>query len=229
MATYIREVEQVETVINKDGDMVDTHPAFGSIMLSKVETGGSFQLYGCQSNLHSRCIRLEIKRSDRIHKHGRDLLFPNGDPIAIVYMSLSQFSEFITSIGHGVGTPCTLRCVNGHDILEIPVDDDNEIGRITKKLNRTIKNKMSDDSILEIKEKVKNILNKKAISKSTRDEIACLFDDLIGLIKGRIPAAMDDFSEAADRVAEEVRHDVVGLAKDLGLKMDVTKLLGDGE
>jgi len=32
-----------------------------------------------------------------------------------------------------------------------------------------------------------------------------------------------------DRVAEEVRHDVVGLAKDLGLKMDVTKLLGDGE
>jgi hypothetical protein len=223
-----REIEQVKTT-DKDGDTVDTHPAFGSIMLSKMETGGSFQLLGCQSSLHSRCIRLEIKRSERVHHSGRDYIHSHGSPVVVVWLSLAQFSEFITSVGQGSGTPCTIRCIDGQGIPEIPVGDDNEIGRITKKLNREIKEQMSDESLSIAKAKMKALLDKKTIPQSTKNEIVHMFDDLIGLVKGRIPDAMDNFAEAAGRVAEEVRHDVVGLAQDLGLKMDVTKLLGSGE
>jgi hypothetical protein len=225
----MNKTEQVQTHVDGHGDAIDTHPAFGGISISRVETGGAFQLYGCQSNMHSSCIRIEIKRSERSHRNGADKYFSRGDHIAVVYMSLSQFSEFIISVGH-VGVPCTLKCVEGKEIPSIPADDDNEIGRITKNLEKNVRNKiLNKEVVVELYSKLASILDKKSIPKESKNEISSLFEQVIGLVRTKVPDAMTAFSEAAERVAQEVRKDVIGLAQDLGIKVQTDKLLGTGD
>lgn len=89
-----------------DPHEVYEHPAFGVITLTNPH-GGDAVLFGSDIGHNSRLSitisRAELKRdlsNDWIHGHR---------PIIEIELSHAQFAEFITGVGNGRGTPCTLR------------------------------------------------------------------------------------------------------------------------
>lgn len=96
------------------GNIRFEHPSFGVITLSRY-TGGH-KHFGSPINtqggmgitIHSASLRHNVDL-------GTDDIWPD-KPLAEVYLSFTQFAEFITSHGAGEGTPCTIAYMDGEVI-----------------------------------------------------------------------------------------------------------------
>lgn len=82
------------------------HPSFGLISFSR-SYGGENVLFG-SSIKNNHTIRMELKYADCKRNLSNDWYYGN-KKIVEVEMSLSQFSELITSMNMGSGVPCTIR------------------------------------------------------------------------------------------------------------------------
>lgn len=82
------------------------HPSFGLISFSR-SYGGENMLFG-SSIKNNNTIRMELKYADCRRNLSNDWYYGN-KKIVEVEMSLSQFSELITSMNIGSGVPCTIR------------------------------------------------------------------------------------------------------------------------
>ncbi len=87
-------------------DKVTSHPSFGGIRLSRVQSTGA-PLFG-SATLHSHYVMLDLYEADSLDS---ELTGHHAYPkrqIASVALSESQFAEFISSWNIGEPTPCTL-------------------------------------------------------------------------------------------------------------------------
>lgn len=91
---------------NSTSEEFQEHPAFGLISISRRYRGDS-TLFG-SSIEHDNVISLTVKHAINKRALSNDWYYGKGK-IVEVEMSLSQFSECITSMNVGDGIPCTIR------------------------------------------------------------------------------------------------------------------------
>lgn len=103
-----------EKVINRDRVEFE-HPAFGQLQLTRVS--GTMELYGSEFR-HQHYIGIALSTSRVVRNLSNDWHHADKELFRI-YMSEAQFASFITGVGVGGGTPCTIGHIQGQPVPEI--------------------------------------------------------------------------------------------------------------
>lgn len=146
------------------------HKSYGVIQISRVSCSSNVNLFG-SSIRASHLIGLKICPAIRYRGLNRDSIMDKGVPYIEVFMSASQFTEAITSLNQGSGTPVTIDRINGIDIEEPPLE--NKILKFSDEFNDTMKElHKSNESVFKEVEvmlngKVSNKLKKEVMDRIT--------------------------------------------------------------
>jgi len=196
--------EKVDWPGNED-TVRSKHPAFGQIIVSRISHDGSVRLYGTALVTHPQTIQITIKRSERQHDLSRDWFF-SGKELISIELSSAQFVDMITHMNIGTGVPCTLRHVNCEEVPEINYDDEVESERIKSKFKAYVRDKSKD--LDELLHTAADILSKKTILKSDRENLLDMLHKFKLYYKSNIPFVMDQFEEAATKIITEAKKEV---------------------
>lgn len=182
--------------------IIKEHPSFGMIALSRRSSSHGVPLFGSSiQNKETMTITLSSAEVDRHLNnewyHSRKTLFE-------VEMSATQFAEFITTPNTGSGIPCTVRQVGMKSMPQPPYES--RMDMFNQEFSSEMKNiatsLSSDDEVL------KNILDKKSLTKGDREEIAKIFDNYKNKVSSSLPFVAKQFSEQMDKTVLEAKGQV---------------------
>jgi hypothetical protein len=102
-------------------ETIPTPEAGALLQISRVT--GQTQLFASEFN-HQHFIRLRITPAKTCRSLSQTWYMGQGKPYIEVDLSASQFAEAITTLNVGVGTPCTMRHLNGREFEPVaPIDE----------------------------------------------------------------------------------------------------------
>lgn len=183
----------------------ETHPAFGMISIDRsYNCSGRRPLFGSNLVKHPTLISVSIKRGVRCHHLSYDSYFERGLPIAEVDLSATQFTELLTTMNHGSGTPCTLRWANGKRVPDLE-EDESEIERLQSELIAELKERT--DKLKKTRDSLKEILA--GVSKKKQKEATAALDSAIAELEGGLAFVLEQFQEATDKVVMAAKGEVV--------------------
>lgn len=104
-----RKSEDTVTTINKHGETIQSHPAFGLVKTSRVHTTG-IRLFDSELD-HHEYIVIGIYEAEMVI--GKDIPTPRRSserrrPIVEFQLSQAQWAVMVSSFGVGDGVPCTI-------------------------------------------------------------------------------------------------------------------------
>lgn len=177
----------------------------GLVGLSRVN--GSKKLY--MSNLNnSNWISLRVYEGRDTTEYGEKKVFAkSGRPLVDLELSASQFAELLTTMNVGHGVPCTLRYINGEEIDQAGLEEDEkpvDIGKKhfeknAKEFTEKINKKTSD--YLEELEGLK-------MSKKDKARVQHILQDVKTEINSNMPFYVSMFEEAAKKVVTESKTEI---------------------
>lgn len=184
----------------------EKHESFAMLGIARVHCSGGQNLFG-SSIKHYDTIRLQIKPAEVDRHLNRDWYHATQIPYIEVEMSYSQFAEAITSLNQGDGVPVTLKYLNGKQIAECPFTN--------KRLEfeNEFEDKMKDISskLKKLTERTEELLNeKKALTKSEKEEVIKSIKSLRQEIGSNIPFIQQSFNEQMDKTVLEAKGEVEG-------------------
>lgn len=183
----------------------ESHPAFGMISISRAyNCSGRQPMFGSNLVKHPTIIIVSIKRGVRCHNLSYDSYFERGLPIAEVEMSATQFTELLTTMNHGSGTPCTLRWANGKRVASLE-EDKSEIERIQEELVEELKGRIG--KLKNTRDTLAEIL--KGLSKKKQKEALATLDSAIGGLEGGLSFVLEQFQEATDKVVMTAKGEII--------------------
>ena len=157
-------------------DQKYTHESYGQISISRVTCNG-VNLFG-SSIKHNSFISIKINQSTMLKDNKHSTYYFPKDKIIEVKMTSAQFAELITTLNYGAGTPCTIEEIRDVGRIEYkkPFEED-----ANQRLKNTIDIEKEEFKkvIIKIQDHLKNILSKKHINKSDREELKTKIDILI--------------------------------------------------
>lgn len=89
------------------GDVTETHPAFGQVVLHRVKSNPAVSLFDSEIQ-HRTYITLTVKRATRTRSLKTDWIHDTGPAVVSFAMSEAQWASLVSSFGQGGGTPVTL-------------------------------------------------------------------------------------------------------------------------
>ena len=181
------------------------HPSFATLAFNRRQGGNTdCALFG-SSIYHNNTIAIVIRKGQVSRGLNSDWFF--GDKTILeAEMSYAQFTEAITSMNQGTGVPVTLRFTEKDG--KIPpckfVDKKKEF---RTELQKDIKEHSADaeKQIATIKDM---LLTKKNISKTDREEIIKLLDNLYGRLNEHTIFALHQFQEQMDKTVMEAKSEI---------------------
>lgn len=182
----------------------DEHESYGILNISRVSRGGATNLFG-SSIRHNRTIALRIGPATKSRSLNSDYYSQKGVPYIEVEMSNAQFAEAITSLNCGVGTPVTVRYVNGDKMADCPEEDKR---LVFEKEFREDMEKLTE-RIRELGEDAKRILSaSKAPTKKEKSQILKELEMIEQDIEKNLPFVQKQFNEQMDKTVLEAKGDV---------------------
>lgn len=177
-----------------------SHPSFGKICLSRIN-GGGMNLFGSDIK-HDNAMRIEIKTATLERSYQSDFI-ASDKSIVEVYLSPVQFAELLTSMS-GDGIPCTIKRREGKYIEQFDFESKQDIvkSEFNERLE-TIKDKTSDSI-----KKAEELLTKKTINKSDRQEILNILNFISTELNLNLQFVRDSFNEEINRMILEGKSEV---------------------
>lgn len=180
-----------------------THPSFGQIHFSRVN-GNNTDFYGSELP-QDHYITMEVHHSEIERSLTKDWYFTKGLPVIELRMSSGQFAEMITSLNNGSGTCCTIEMIDGKKVEPLSNQESRKEFVHRKFQDRM---KMFANSIRENKNKAKEIVKKKTLSKADIHELSHHLDWLTQEIERNIPFFAKCFQETMDEIVYEAKTEV---------------------
>jgi hypothetical protein len=181
----------------------ETHPSYGQILFSRRSGSTGESLYG-SSIKHKEVIHMEINRSKKYLDEFDERYYPEHRPLIEIEMSLSQFSEAISSMNMGSGVPVTLTNVMGRVMprcqeatLRDKTDKNLEL-RFAKIANR----------LNSMMEKLEAITSKKSINKGDREAINKMYTMFTQEVRSNLPFLKQCLDEAVDDSIKQAKGEV---------------------
>ena len=178
------------------------HESFGQISFSRIS--GRTNFYGSELE-QDHYIDMEVYASEVERDLTQDWYYARGLPLIKVRMSSGQFSELITNLNIGTGTPCTIEMVNEKYVQELPFQESRK-----EFVHRKFEDRMKEFAIeLRKRQKVaKTIIAKKTLSKDDMRTLQQHVDWLTQEVESNIPFFAKCFQETMDEVIQEAKLEV---------------------
>lgn len=178
------------------------HEAQGQLQLNRSNGRNTF--YGSELE-HDHYITMELHHSEKERTLSKDWLFNRGATIVRLRMTSNQFAEMITNMNCGSGVPVTIERIEGQSIEKLPEQESRK-----SFIHRKFKDRMTDFGlrIKERKNKAKEIVKKKTLSKADIHKLSMDLDYLIQEVEENIPFFMRCFQETMDDVVLEAKTEV---------------------
>lgn len=179
-----------------------THPAFGQISFSRVNGHANF--YGSEFE-QDHFISMEVQTSEVRRELSKDWYYGKGLSLIKIRMTSGQFAEMITSLNRGSGTCCTIEMVDSKPVAKMPPQESRK-----EFVHRKFQDRMSEfaNAIKEKKNKAKELVKKKTLSKADIHELSTHLDWLTQEIESNIPFFAKCFQENMDEVVYEAKTEV---------------------
>ncbi|HEI2636177.1 TPA: hypothetical protein SI587_002515 [Escherichia coli] len=103
-----RKIEEPKTTLNKHGEKIQTHPAFGLVKTSRVSTTG-IRLFDSELE-HRDYIEIGVYEAELSldNERTRPQRSSNRRPLVEIRLSQAQWAAMVSSFGVGEGVPCTI-------------------------------------------------------------------------------------------------------------------------
>ena len=185
-----------------DGDEILKHESYGQIAFSRIT--GRAEFYGSELT-QDHYIQMEVRNSEIHRGLTGDNYFNTGIPLIKVRLTSGQFAEMITSMNMGTGVPCTIERVKGIKVEELPQKENRK-----EFVHRMFDERMKQfaDKIRDKKNKAKELVQKKTLSKQDIHELNLYLDYLTQEIESNIPFFAKCFQETTDKVVSEAKMEV---------------------
>ena len=180
----------------------EEHPSFVTVGFSRIS--GSKRFFG-SSVTSSSWIELKIHKAKLHHDLGRDWIHGKLDSLIEVALSPAQFAELLTTINVGPGVPGTLNSFDGKGV-EQPKEIKSETHRVKEHFAQVMKSRAAEMAV-EAKE-IQELLEKPVIGKADRKRLADLISKLTMQFSSSMPFYVDQFDEAAQRIAVQAKAEV---------------------
>ena len=188
---------------NENAKIIENHPAYGMIGISRTHVGGEgIPLFG-SSLRHNELITLRIHKGKVTRNLGKDWYSDNGTIIE-VELSQNQFAEFVTTANVGSGVPCTISRYQGQLIPEPPYQNKKDFYSTEFKISMQNKAKQLDAGL----ERAREILEKKSIGKADKDELMEVFNSFVTEVGSNIPHLEKSFLEQMDKTVTEAKGEI---------------------
>ncbi|MBO5435904.1 hypothetical protein J6A31_08930 [bacterium] len=181
----------------------ETHPSYGMLSFHRCH-GGDTALFG-SSIKHSNTIRLTLSEGSLERTLNSDF-YMSDSKIIEVEMSLSQFTEAITSMNMGSGVPVTIRWKRAEGSIEpCPFIDKHDL--FEKELNDNIEkaNQQSEELITEI---AKLFAEKKSLTKKDKEAIMARLYNLKNTIGSDREFVYSQFNEQMSKSILEAKGEI---------------------
>lgn len=178
------------------------HQSFGVVSFSRVN-GNSGYLFGSEIKPNN-FIELSISRAKEFRNLTNKHYYDDNELIR-VKMSPTQFSELITTLNCGVGTPCTIESINGKEVEQVK-DVENRKTFVNRKFKERI-NAVSD-RITDNVEKAKKLIAKKNLSKSDQHELRMIIESSLCEVRNNIPFFVQCFQESMNEIVVDAKAEI---------------------
>ncbi|MDY0198847.1 MAG: hypothetical protein RBR68_13635 [Tenuifilaceae bacterium] len=186
-----------------EGEIVETHPAFGMISLCRTTCSPSAILFGSAIK-HSHYISLTIWEAQRNAGQTHDWYFGRRELIRVT-ISGTQLGDMLSSMNCSDGVPCTIERFNGEarpkieEFSTIQVEAQNQM---SEQLDRLF------DKSKTLLEKATEIVSKGAPRKADKEELLSLLTQLSGDIGSNIKFAGKCFDEKVRNMVIQAKGEV---------------------
>lgn len=179
-----------------------THPSFGQISFSRVQSNGT-RFYGSELE-QDHFISLRISGSEIQRDLTCDRYYPT-NRIVDLRLSSNQFAELITSLNMGGGVPCTFEYINNVKVEKLP-----EVENRKEFVHRKFEDRMQEfgANIADRKERAKKIIAKKTLSKDDQYELNSLLTSMSQEVTSNIPFFGKMFQETCDEIVQEAKTEI---------------------
>lgn len=192
-----------------DEETTEEHESFGLLQFSRISGGA--RLFGSHLDSHQHFVSLSIFRATTHHSLSYDRHHPRGKLIE-VWLSAAQFAEAITTMNHGVGSPCTLRRLRGVSMEEVPEEAQAE----HLKIRDGFKSRIGDIAakMVEARDQFRAIIEgAKSISKGRAREMVKVLDKAAQELVDNAPFVVDQFRESTDKVVTSAKAEIEAFAQ----------------
>ena len=187
----------------RDGEVAETHPAFGMISLTRTTCSPAAVLFGSAVR-HGQFIAITIKEAQRCANSSNDWYFGRKELIRVV-ISGTQLGDMLTSMNVGDGVPCTIERFNGEGrprIEEFNTIQAEAQAQMSDQLDRTF------EKSKDLLEKARTIVEKGAPKKADKEELLSLLTQLSYGIGSNIKFAGKCFDEKVEKMVTQAKGEV---------------------
>jgi len=193
-----------------------THPSFGRLTVSRI-SGKFDNLVGVDFE-QGHAIEITLGESSLERDLGRNWWY-GGKSIAQVRMTETQFAQFITNIGRGEGTPCTIvyRCTEGFERMPEPPKHMLDLEQLK---NETVKPLTELEGLLKV---AADVLGDKELMKKAegRDRAKAAIErarqNITSSLKFYLEQTLETIQEAADKTKLEIEAYAENVVRQYGL------------
>lgn len=151
----------------RDGEKTYTHPAYGTVELSRISCNPPMTLFGSDVK-HGNFIALRINTAKKYSDGNHDFIHSDKQLVE-VYLSGVQFGELLTSMNYGSGVPCTINRRETDFNIPAIIDESTPVSESRKALQIRIDRLMKNANDMIVK--TENLLSQKTINKKELKEI----------------------------------------------------------
>lgn len=191
--------ESVDRPGNRDATRT-THPAFGNIGASRVQTTGIY-LYGSDFR-HASFVSIRIRRSELERSLSHDDFFGK-DPIVEVRLSEAQWATFVSTLNVGDGVPCTIGAIGSESVpmIDRPKETEERFrSEVAEKAARSVER--VDETIRRVEALASGL------SKKKKEETLGLLRTLRQDLASNLPFVVRSFGEHVETRVEKAKVEV---------------------
>lgn len=198
------------------------HPSFGLLSFVRTTSSKGQPLFG-SSIKHENVIRLSITQGIVQRKNSTNF-YLNRDNLIQVDMSPAQFSEAITNMNRGEGTPVTIKTY-GEEIIKHPPEDSTReafVQELKEQINTLSENMNDLSTFSERIEKGRGTLSVRE-RQALKEKISSVTREL----KENLPFLLEQFNRQMDRSVNEAKIEIASFMTDSQKPItDSKKMLG---
>ena len=199
----------IKTETSADGDVVETHPSFGMVSVSRFTCMPPQHFFG-SAIAHHAGVSLTIGVASCRRNLSNNWYFEE-DELIEVNMTEAQFAELMCSFNTS-GVPCTLnhvnrRAANLYEEMGVPpCPERNERKQIEAEFKREMAN--ITQGMAELLAKAQSLYDKPSVNKQDRKEFLGIAETLNRKIDSCLPFIQGQFNEAMDGVLVHAKADL---------------------
>jgi hypothetical protein len=183
---------------------VKSHPCFGLIQISRVNSMPPARCFGSELKSHTTMLLRITEGEEHYHLHSKH--YYNKRQIVEVELTPTQYAEMLTSMNMGVGVPCTIKY--RADVGHIPGFIDNDTLR--EQINKDLKADIAGVIALtkSLRKELDTTLATTNLSQSKKKALTDIVQRIDMELVSNMPFVLDQYREAVEKVTQNAKAEV---------------------